>query len=208
MNLETYILTSDYSAKPLAAMRVVGDKYEILEDNSDGQVERLARGSFRRLCLAVDKSSHLKLAKDDRPVPQYHRYMLNNGDVAEITTDGLTVLLNGELLNEEEKQTLLNMLASNQLTVRHGRDDQQAHTVMPKIKAAPKEEKPLTSRLNPGLMDGIRADRNAQKLLDDQSSVHYDPRIENAEFDTLDPSFTKTLAYGLKYGKFKGGSDA
>jgi hypothetical protein len=207
MNLETYILTSDYSDKPLAAIRAVGPRYEIMEDNTDGQIDRLAQGDFNRLRQVVAKSSHLRLTADDRPIPQYQRYLLNNGDVVEITTDGQTVLLNGELLGENEKANLLNLLATNQLIVHHGRHE-QALTAMPKIKTKPQQAAPPQPNLDPGLMEGIDIKKAEVDKKTKRASNHYDPFLEDADFNTLDPAFTKQLGYGLKYGKFKGEGNA
>jgi hypothetical protein len=203
MNLETYILTSDYSNKPLAAIRAVGPRYEILEDNTDGQVDQLAQGDFNRLKQIVAKSSHMKLVQDDRPMPQYHRYMLNNGDIVEITSDGKTALLNGELLGEQEKAELLNMLATNQLQVEHGREDRPL-TAMPKMKVQEKEAVPVQPHLNSGIMSGIDERKMAKQQQRRQASVQYDPFLEKPDFGTLDQEFTKQLGYGLKYGAFKG----
>lgn len=203
MNLETYILTSDYGSKPLAAIRVVGDKYELTLDNTMGKVDRLGQGSFSRLRTSVEKSSHMHLTEDDTPVPQYHRYLLNNGDVVEITADGKTAVLNGELLAEDAKNQLLDMLATNQIEVQHGRDDQPM-TALPIVRQQKRKVVRNARKMDNGLLGGIEERRMEQDRVAKRCSIQYDPILEDAQFSTLDPEFTKTLGYGLKYNAFKG----
>lgn len=207
-NVQVYVITSSASSTPLAEIRTDGAKVEFLVDNTEGKLSQMVGNSFMRLKQIVEKSSHLKLEQPSEPVAHLLRYVMSNGDIVEITTDGKTVLLNGDLLNEDEKSAFFEALKGGEITVAHKADVGKPIPVMPKINQssqAIKVEMPEPGKINPELMRGLndQAAKNQQNL--QSGNQNYDKNIEKADTSaTDDPEFFKYLAYNLKYGSYRG----
>lgn len=203
IQMQVFNLLSDHSDVPLASIRSVGGMFDIVVDNTDGKIMRLAGNSFQKLSDLVSRSSHLRLEPSNEPMPHVLRYLLNNGDVIEITSDGKTALVNGELLDEDEKAELFEAVKSGALAVDDKPTDAMpAQPVMPI--SEPKPVEPPQAGLNPAIMSKMRQQSEQRAQERERSNANYDESIENANYNTENPEYTKALAYNLKYGLRKG----
>jgi hypothetical protein len=107
---------SRITGETLAQLRSSKDKVQVIADRSNGAITSLFEQGMDVGKQKLDRSSTLMLEKDDTNV-LVHKYLLTNGDIVQITSDGITVILNGVILDEDYKQKLLQALAEKQLTV-------------------------------------------------------------------------------------------
>lgn len=217
MKLKTYKIVSSHDSVPLAQIRTDGQVVEFIVDNTNGSLPSQLKSMDERkstmmpnLQKIVSGAYHLKLEEDDSFVPQVMRYILENGDVAEITTDGLTAALNGELLTDDEKRALFDAIKRGEIKVAkdentNGQPVPAGTPAMP-IKPSAPEKKPLVSR---EFIQGLAKVHEEQAKQKSKASANHDPDIENMEFsdEVADKGFAKNLAYILKYGKPKGGNN-
>jgi hypothetical protein len=127
------------------------------------------------------------------------RYVLDNGDVAEITTDGKTALLNGKLLDEQEKNVLFLSIRNGQIRVARKADMSAPIPVMPP--ATKLKQKPANTGMDDGLLSEFKKMSADQQEREDMSNERYDHHIENADLsDAEDPDYVKHMLYALKYG--------
>lgn len=207
MTVTSLVLRSKYSEKPLAQIIVSGNKFDVTVDNSGGTLDRFDH-DLSALQSYVSGSSHLTLEQTTDAIPTFLRFLLNTGDVLEVTEDGRVALLNGEFLSPEEQLHLAAQIQSGAVQAKGEASKYQAVPQPPKF-APPPQIVPDSSRwiyLATGKAEARQKKRQEQ---DEQSSKYYDDVIEGAKFDTIDPEFTKNLAYGFQYNTVgKGGEDA
>jgi hypothetical protein len=126
---------------------------------------------------------------------------MDNGDVVEITTDGHTAILNGILLNTEEKDVLFQSIKRGELKVAHKADPTKPVPVFPSLPAKQKEENPVKSEISPGMMEAIKDRQSSLAKMRSMSSKSYDYEIENGDYSGAeDPEYCKKLLYALRYG--------
>lgn len=182
---------------PLAEIRTDGRNLEFVVDNTGGKLPYTAQGSFERLKEVVDQSSHLSLEEPDGVTAHLIKYSLSNGDVIEITTDGKTALLNGNLLTEPQKNAVFEAVRTKQLKV--VRNSGEPIPVVPS-KVVPAAQKPAR-KLNAGLIDGIQAQVRQHHSDIFNGTRDYDPEIENSDYQGMERADDiKDFWYWLKYG--------
>lgn len=209
--LKLYVIRSKNSPAPLAEVRTDGRTVDFIVDNTKGQLPALTGKQFSRLQQMVDKSSHLTMEEPSKPATHLLSYVLDNGDVVEITMDGKTCLLNGRLLSEEEKQALFVAIRRKEINVKEKADMANPVPVMPS--KAPDQQMPKMSppKMDATVLQEIAQQHEQSKEADKQNSSAYDQNIEDMDFsndDGDDPEQGKQMMYALKYGKFKGEADA
>lgn len=188
------------NAKPLAEIRTDGRKYEVFDDRTDGAIERMGGGDWPTLVRRLKLSSALRLRIKREGNPGILRYMLDSGDVAEVTTDGRTAILNGDILSEQQKNALMAAIANGQVTVTH---KQQIAKPSPLGEAISEPAGPFSPT------DSGRSERQARfragaersKAKKSNYNKNYDPSIDNMPTAGLEwPEHAKHMAYLLKYG--------
>lgn len=201
-------VTSEYSPVPLAEIRTDGHKLEFIVDNTNGELPRITQLSYPVLLKVIETSSHLRVHEPTTATVSLLRYVLDNGDVVEVTNDGKTALVNGRLLSYQEKEALFAAIKNKELNVTRRADMANAVPVMP---SEPKHrEVPRSSPgIQPGDLQAMQTEQKKKKEKDSQNSARYDSDIEKTDPDNgagLEPDFGKKLLYLLKYGTGKGGT--
>lgn len=200
--IKVYKLISSNSQYPLAEIRTDGKSVDVFSDNTDGKITEKIK-TFQQLLRYVKNSSILKLVEDSKPSVNLLRYVMDNGDVVEITTDGHTAILNGRLLSSEEKDALFIAIKRGEIKVSRKSDPSQAIPLFPSVQR--KEEAPIKSQLSEGMMDAIRKSQQKVTKLRSMSTKSYDYEIENGDYSGAeDPEYIKEMLYSLKYGDSNG----
>src|ERR1700676_1213693 len=128
--MKLFTVTSEYSKAPLAEIRTDGRRLEFIVDNTAGMLPKLAINFFQRLQAVVEQSSHMEMHEPKVPTVSLLRYILDNGDVVEVTADGKTALVNGRLLNQQEQKALFDSIKRKELKVTRRADMAGAVPVM------------------------------------------------------------------------------
>jgi len=205
--METYIIKSTESKVIVAKIRTDGKRVQFILDNTKGELPKKAGDDFSKLQNFIHQSSHLELQKDDLKNYSIIRYLLNNGDVVEVTNDLKTMFVNGTLLSDIEKQQLLNLLATNQLQV--ASQDGSSLPISVALKQVQENSTTNTEirqkpRLNPTYLKYMLEYVRNQDRLDKMSNANYDYNIESQDYsDAEDPDFVKKMLYLFKYGDKK-----
>ena len=139
--IELFVITSLHSPIPIAEIRTDGKNIDWILDNSGGKLARTADGDFLRLKSIIDRSSHLEMKTPTEATVGLLRYSLENGDIVEITTDGKTAQLNGQIMPEEEKFGLMSAIASGKIKVKNKADISTPMQLIPRPKP-PKTQAP------------------------------------------------------------------
>lgn len=201
--MRVYQIKSTLSPAVLAEIRVEGDSMEFIVDNTEGVLPRQASGSFKALKSIVDRSSHMEMVSPDAPAAHLVRYTLSSGDVAEITTDGLTCIVNGKILSESEKLALFNAIRSKKISVAR-RDTIERPVPVPPAKDERLELPKKKPAIDPSMVAEIQAHFDKLDQWDKIASKDYDPHIENTKFEEWSPEnrrFMRKLMYAMKYGE-------
>lgn len=103
--MKIYQITSDTTKIPLAEIRTDGNAVHFIVDNTDGMLPADVKNSFERLKQIVKTSHHLKIQEPELPTTNLLRYVLSDGNVVEITTDGKTCMLNGKIIDDKQKKS-------------------------------------------------------------------------------------------------------
>jgi len=200
--MKVLVIKSDYSDVPLAEVRTDGRVIEFVVDNTNGKLPSKIGTSFQALQAFVKNSSHMTISEATKATVNLLRYVMNNGDVVEITSDGHTVMLNGNLLGQEEKDALFAAVKRGEIKVARKTDISQAMPVMPPTPQP--EMKPVKMRLSPEILDKIKSDQDKQKEIEEMNNASHDQEIEDAELhDAEDKEWTRRMMYWLKYGDEK-----
>ena len=86
--MKVYVLKSDYSDVPLAEVRESGGIIDFVVDNTEGKLPARVGKSMQALQQYVNGSSHMRLEGATKATVNLLRYVMTNGDVVEITSDG------------------------------------------------------------------------------------------------------------------------
>jgi hypothetical protein len=200
--MKILVVKSDHSEIPLAEIRTDGRVLEFVVDNTNGKLPAMFQNNYQRMLQVVQRSSHMQIQSPTKATVNLLRYVMNNGDVVEITSDGHTVILNGNLLSQQEKDALFQAFSRGDIKVSRKTDIQQAIPVFP---TQPKIQKPAEKRkLDPVVMDKIKKKQAHDAAAQEMSGPDYDDEIENADFSGAeDADWCKNMSYWLKYGDRK-----
>lgn len=203
--MKVYLITSEVSSTPLAEVRTTGPggRVDFTVDNTEGALPAQVNGSYDRLEQIVSRSSHLRMKAPTKATANLVRYIMDNGDVVEMTTDGLTCLLNGEMLDDERKRALFNAIRTGQLKVARKADSAVTVATAPDMRRPPEAVKPKTDQSIIHLLAIMHAQ---DKAMEKNYNARYDRGIEDQDYSySDDPAFSKNFAYALKHGR---GQDA
>jgi hypothetical protein len=197
--MKVIVITSDHSEVPLAELRTDGTLLDFVVDNTNGQLPKMFQNNYQRMVDVVRKSSHMKISQPDHATVNLLRYVMDNGDSVEITSDGHTVVLNGKLLDQDEKDALFNAVKRGELKVARKTDIQQAIPVLPS--SQPSEQmKPINTKLSSSIMQSIQSDQDKREEAQRMSDSSHDEEIENADLHGAeDKEWVKQMMYWLKY---------
>lgn len=191
---------SSNSQYPLAEIRTDGKTIDVVVDNTDGKITDKIK-NFQQLLKYIKNSSILSLIQDSNPTINLLRYVMDNGDIVEITTDGHTAILNGELLGDEEKQALFAAIKRGEINVSRKADPTKPIPVFPSLPPEQKKENPVKSEISPGMMEAIKNKQAELAKMRNMSSKSYDYEIENGDYSGAeDPEYCKQILYALRYG--------
>jgi len=196
--MQIYAIKSIYNAVPLAEIRTDGKRIEFIVDNTGGKLPKTFDGDFEKAKKIVAKSHHIKMEHPQENVPGLLRYVLENNDIIEMTTDGKTSLLNGELLTGQEKEALFYALSNGHLKVKQKADLESPIMIKPKIMRSLAKKK---EGFDPAYLAALKEDRKQKEDKQQKSDINYDYYIEDTFAKNEDD---KKLAYVLKYGFKKG----
>lgn len=207
--MKVYVVTSLTSKTPLVEFRTDGNAIDITVDNTDGKFPAMVGTSFARVKALIAKSSNLHMSEPRESVAHILRYLMDNGDVVEITTDGKTAILNGRLLQEAEKNALFAAIRSGELKVSRKAD---VAAPIPVVPSQPKEDKSdkLVERqpLDRSLIAMARERNDAVARMQAQASRANDDMIEKMDLSDLDTpddeAMTRGMLYYVRHGGFKG----
>jgi len=195
---------SRLTGETLAQLRAVQDEVQVVSDKTNGMISQVFESGLTTGKQKLDRSSALALVQDDTGI-QIHRYLLANGDLVQITSDGVTVVLNGQILDEDYKQRLLQALAEQQLTV-----IQKSPGVGPEAFYQPKPVDMLEQERKEILRQKFTQTDAYDKALASKKpkkTHNYDPDLEKLirQHPKHGRPFFKKLAYLLTYGDKKNG---
>jgi hypothetical protein len=200
--MELYVITTEYSDIPLAEIRTDGKSLEFVVDNTNGKLPASLGNDFSRLKQIISKSHHLRMSHPQGATLGLLRYSLENGDIIEVTTDGKSCLLNGSLLQEQEKDALFYAIANGHLKVKEKADLSKPIPILPKIQPAPMKKE---SQNDKEYIKALNESRQQKEKDNAFNSSKYDRRIESIDFsDMHNPALSQDLLYMLKYGTHKG----
>jgi len=203
--MRVLIVKSTSASAPLAEIRTDGRVLDFIVDNTDGALPEATQGSYERLISMVRRSSHMVIEEPQTPVAHLLRYVMNNGDVVEITTDGKTCLLNGKLLGVEQKNALFAAISRGEISVAHKADITKPVPVMPIGDTRPKDKPKRNFSLRENLEKALVKRLKIKSEKDASSNADYDHRIEDMNLAGIeDAESIKAFAYHLKYGKKAG----
>jgi hypothetical protein len=209
MSVQIFVIRSDLSPVPLAEVRTDGKSVEFVVDNSNGELPKVSQGLLQNLRSFCGNSSHLTMEQSSENIAHFVRYMLNNGEVVELSTDHKTVLINGKLLDEQHKEILFDMIRTGEVKVTSSSNEAYPVPSIP----APKPAQPAStvSEHHVRIKTALQLMKQEQARRDEMmkwSSPDYDPEIESADFSSMDnygADFTKKLWYFMRYGDQKNG---
>jgi hypothetical protein len=200
--MKIFVIKSDYSDVPLAEIRTDGRVLDFVVDNTNGKLPDLFQNSYQRMIQVVQKSSHLTIEQPKKATVNLLRYVMDNGDVVEITSDGHTCMLNGDLIDQETKDALFAAIKRGDIKVARKTDIQEA---LPIVSTPPLAEqapaKPVNVSLSSGVLDMINKQQAERERNQKLASKKYDQDIENARLHQAeDKEWTRKMMYWLKYG--------
>ena len=196
--METLKVLSANSEHALGECRTDKKVVDWIVDNTDGKLSKIK--TYEHLVRYVRRSTYLKLQPSHDATPNLLRYVLNNGDVVEVTTDGKTAILNGNLLTSEEKDALMFAIANKDLQVAHKADPSKPIQVMPKINVSDKQQE-QKGAANPNMLKAIQDSEAKAEKARKNSNEFYDHDIETGDYrGAEDPEYVKQMLYKMKYG--------
>jgi hypothetical protein len=197
--IQSFTITSDYGNAHLADIRTDGTNISWVSDSTSGKLAISCKNNFKLLKQMADKSSHLKLIPSEETIGIY-RFILTHGDVAEITTDNVTHILNGTILNEEQSMALDNMIQSGQVQVTQ-RADLNSPIVMPTSKPQLNKEIKNKNKTPDPKLDAIMKMNEEERYRKSLDSASHDREIEEMNFGSEeDNKYGRRLLYLLRYG--------
>lgn len=201
--MQVYLVKTRVSSTPIAEIRTDGRIMEFIIDNTQGKLPRLVGTDFGKLKQLASDSSYMYLDQHSTPSANILRYLMSNGDIVEITTDGKTVEINGEMISGEEKDELFAAIRAGTLTVAQKADPSKPTPVIPVPQDnAPKSPVP-SPKMNMMVVKNMTNNLTKKDEKEAKGSAFHDPSIESKNFGPDDEQF-KNMAYYLKYGCYKG----
>lgn len=197
--METLKLISANSEHALGEVRTDKRLVDWVVDNTDGKLTAKIK-TYQQLLSYVKSATYLKLEPSRDATPNLLRYVLDNGDVVEITTDQKTVILNNELLDEPSKRALMQAIVNKDLQVSVKADPSKPVQVMPKIQTIAPESRPKGS-MTEDMEKAVNMLQSQSTEARKQNSKNYDYDIETGDYrGAEDPQYAKQMLYNLKYG--------
>ena len=115
--IKSFSITSIYQPYHLADIRTDGTNISWISDKTDQhKISRRFKNDFKFLKKITDKVSTLDLVQVEQEVA-VSRYILPNGDLAEVTADGKTYIVNGTIQSKEEALALQQLIETNHIPV-------------------------------------------------------------------------------------------
>jgi hypothetical protein len=197
-------VTSDYVDVPLLEVRTDGNKIEIIVDNSNGKISKELDDTLASLHDYVKHSSHLKLTEPDEPAAHLLRYVLENGDVAEVTTDGATCVLNNKLLSRQEKAAFFDALSSGQIKVARKADIQTPIPVPAGTKRQPQPNEPKKVKLDMHILEQYNDQQREKKKKQEDQALRGEADFGDATFEipSTDIPFAQSIAQVIAKDKY------
>ena len=207
--MKVYVITSNTSKTPLVEFRTDGNGLDFVVDNTDGKFPAMVGNSFAKVKALIANSSNLNMEEPKGPTAHVLRYLLENGDVVEITTDGRTAILNGRLLEEAEKNALFAAIRGGELKVSRRADTATPIPVMPSPQKEDQSYKLIERQpLDRGLIAMAREQNEAVAEMQAQASRANDDMIEKMDLSDMDTpddeAMTRGMLYYVRHGGFKG----
>jgi hypothetical protein len=196
------IVKSTRTEIPLAEVRTDGRIVHFIVDNTEGSLPDQTQGSLEKLMKLVHNSSHLIIEEPKKATVGIYRYMLDTGDVIEMTTDGKTAILNGKLLNEQEKAAIFNAVKNKEINVKNKTNIETPIPIFgtQKVKKQPEKSK-QELKFNPLILQHIKENIDKTEKIRKNASKEYDEELEQiAKTDLENPDGFRKLLYALKYG--------
>jgi hypothetical protein len=190
--VKIYAIYSEYSSEPLAVIRTDGGVVDFATDNTNGEITHGViekdipkQQQFAALQAKIADTSHLKMVEKTPDKPFYMlRYTLNNGDVVEITADGLSCFLNGEMLTHFEKNALFDAIRTGAIKVVGKTDYKDA---IPFGMPVPKKE-PADIKYSPEQIEKFH--KKMEESLQDEYDRRGTEEYKNQQiFDLLKPYY-------------------
>lgn len=197
--MKIYQITSDTTKIPLAEIRTDGNAVHFIVDNTDGMLPADVKNSFERLKQIVKTSHHLKIQEPELPTTNLLRYVLSDGNVVEITTDGKTCMLNGKIIDDKQKEELFHAIRAGKLHV-----SARPSTPIPVLPSPKRSAPPAKADFSPGVIRALNESAKKQEKIKSNYDENWDPTIEKTDFSySDDPKSCKSFMYYLKYGKMR-----
>jgi hypothetical protein len=198
--MKILVVNSTYSKVPLCEVRTDGHILDFIVDNTEGKFPRETAGRYDKLMQIVGKSSHLSISQPDKAAVGLHRYMLNNGDVVEVTTDAKTAVLNGRMLNTQERDALFAAIQRREIRVTRKANIEAPIPILGAQQQEVSLPKPPTG-FDPMVTDELKRQDQEKRQIAKRNSAAYDEEIEKADLrGAEDPTWVKQMLYQLKYG--------
>lgn len=199
--MKVYVIKSQNSETPLAEVRTDGNAVDFVVDNTEGMLPQQVAGSFTRLQAIVRTSHHLSMEEPKEATANLIRYVMNNGDVIEITTDGRTCMLNGKLIDDKAKNALFQAIRRGDLQVAR-KADEPVPVIPTPAPAMKQPETPEVGHRSKEVISMLADMRDRQRDLEENYTQIDDPSIDDKDYAySDDPEFSKNLARRAKYGK-------
>jgi len=200
--MELYVITSTHSPVPLAEVRTDGTNIDWILDNTRGKLIRMSGGVWERLKFIIEQSSHLEMKTPSEATVGLLRYSLENGDIVEITTDGKTAQLNGQIISEGEKSVLMQAISSGQIKIKGKADIARPMVIAPQTKTPEMEEERKSEKVTESYLSSVERSRGKAESAASTDNEKYDKKIESIDFSgSVFPALGKQLLYLLKYGE-------
>lgn len=199
--MKIYNIYSGYHDKILASVYTDGTNLEWVVDNTGGKLPKSVP-NLQRLQAMCSGSSHMHMEEPASSGIGLLRYVMENGDIVEVTSDGTSAMLNGRLLDDQHKSALLQAIANGGVRVAQRADTRNPMPILP----TPKQSKlpGRKSGVSPEFIEAGTKANQTQSKRDARDNSEYDARIEKMDFGQNEPEIGKSLMYHLKYGVGKG----
>lgn len=203
--MKIFVITSETSPTPLAEVRTDGNRVDFVVDNTEGSLPAAIKGSYDRLAQMCRGSSHLRMTEPKQATVNLLRYVMSNGDVIEITSDGRTCQLNGQLIDENAKNALFQAIRRGDLKVARKTDEPVPVVPTPPQAAQTEQEKVEIGHRSREVIQMLADMHRKQKELQETYTSQSDPEINDRDYSYSDDAdFSKNLARVARYGGSRG----
>lgn len=198
--IRVMVVSSSYSKVPLAEVRTDGRSVDFVVDNTNGMLPSSVGNRYDKLMEIVNSSRYLSIADQEKPTVNLIRYLLSDHRVVEITSDGLTCLVDGKLISEKEKQDLFLSIKNKQISIKSRQNDPVPVQAPPKVKQPAVAVKQVGD-MSSAIQDVLRTIKEKQTE-EKRYNRYWDGGIEDADLsDSDDPKESKSFMYFMKYGQ-------